>query len=67
MNLYKAAISALVLAPVVGGISIHMLHNYQEMKQKAENLAGYSQEQLRWRPCWREKTCSTQMLYPVKR
>lgn len=47
MNLYKAAISALVLAPVVGGISIHMLHNYQEMKQKAEDLAGYSQEQLR--------------------
>lgn len=45
MNLYKAAISALVLAPVVGGISIHMLHNYQEMKQKAEDLAGYSQEQ----------------------
>lgn len=46
MNLYKAAISALIAAPIVGGLSIHMLHNYQEMKQKAEDLAGYSQEQL---------------------
>lgn len=34
MNIYKMALSALILAPVVGGISVHMIQNYMEMKEK---------------------------------
>lgn len=46
MNLYKTAISALVIAPIIGGISIHMIKNYQNLKQQAEELAAFSEESL---------------------
>ena len=46
MNIYKTALSALILAPVVGGISVHMIQNYMEMKEKAETLSAYSAEQV---------------------
>ena len=46
MNVYKAALSALILAPIVGGISVHMIQNYMEMKEKAEALSAYSAEQV---------------------
>lgn len=46
MNVYKAALSALILAPIVGGISVHMIQNYMEMKEKAETLSEYSAEQV---------------------
>lgn len=46
MNVYKTAISALLLAPVVGGISLNMFHNYMNVKEQAEQLSIASQEQL---------------------
>lgn len=46
MNIYKTAISALVLAPIIGGISVGMLKQYNSMKEKAEGLAAYSQESM---------------------
>lgn len=46
MNVYKAALSALILAPIVGGISVHMIQNYMELKEKAEALSAYSAEQV---------------------
>lgn len=46
MNVYKAALSALILAPIVGGISVNMIQNYMEMKEKAEALSAYSAEQV---------------------
>lgn len=46
MNVYKAALSALILAPIVGGISVNMIQNYMEMKEKAETLSAYSAEQV---------------------
>lgn len=46
MNIYKTALSALILAPIVGGISVHMIQNYMEMKEKAETLSAYSAEQV---------------------
>lgn len=47
MNMYKTAISALILAPLVGGISIHTIQNYMNVKEKAEQLKLASQEQVR--------------------
>lgn len=47
MNVYKTAISALILAPIVGGVSINILHNYMNVKEQAEQLSLTSQEQLR--------------------
>lgn len=47
MNFYKTAISVLVLAPVVGGVSVHMIHNYQNMKEQAEELASRSEESIK--------------------
>ena len=46
MNVYKVALSALLLAPVAGGIGIHMLHNYQELKQQAETVVVSANEQM---------------------
>ena len=46
MNLYKTAISALLIAPVIGGISIHMIKNYQNLQKQAEELAAFSEERL---------------------
>lgn len=46
MNAYKVALSALLLAPVAGGIGIHMLHNYQELKQQAETVVVSANEQM---------------------
>ena len=43
MNIYKTALSALVLAPIVGGVGIHMFHNYQRLKEDAEALNAQSQ------------------------
>lgn len=46
MNVYKVVLSALLLAPVAGGIGIHMLHNYQELKQQAETVVVSANEQM---------------------
>ncbi len=46
MNVYKVALSALLLAPVAGGIGIHMFHNYQELKQQAETVVVSANEQM---------------------
>lgn len=46
MNIYKTALSALILAPIVGGIGLHTMKQYQAMKEKAEELAVMSEEQL---------------------
>lgn len=46
MNIYKVAISALIAAPIVGGISVKMIHQYNDMKEKAEELVTYSQESM---------------------
>lgn len=46
MNLYKTAISALLIAPIIGGISIPMIKNYQNLRKQAEELAAYSEERL---------------------
>lgn len=46
MDMYKIALSALLLAPVAGGVGIHMLQNYQEMKQQAETIVISANEQM---------------------
>ncbi|MCM1494696.1 MAG: stage II sporulation protein R [Bacteroides sp.] len=46
MNLYKTALSALLIAPIVGGVGIRMMNNYREMKGKAEELAAYSESSI---------------------
>ena len=47
MNLYKTALSALLIAPIVGGVGIHMINNYKAMKAKAEELVVYSESSMR--------------------
>lgn len=46
MDLYKTAISALLIAPIVGGVSVHMINNYRAMKEKAEELTAYSENSI---------------------
>lgn len=46
MDMYKIALSALLLAPIAGGVGIHMLQNYQDMKQQAETIVISSNEQM---------------------
>lgn len=45
MNLYKTAISALVLVPIVGGISAKMMYEYHHTLKSAERYAAEYQEQ----------------------
>lgn len=47
MNLYKTALSALLIAPIVGGAGICMINNYKAMKEKAEDLAAYSENTVK--------------------
>ncbi|MBQ8148694.1 MAG: stage II sporulation protein R [Lachnospiraceae bacterium] len=46
MNLYKTALSALLLAPVVGGIGIHSIQQYQAMKEQAEALTMQTEQSI---------------------
>lgn len=46
MNLYKTALSALLLAPVVGGIGIHSIQQYQAMKEQAEALTVQTEQSI---------------------
>jgi stage II sporulation protein R len=46
MNLYKTALSALLLAPVVGGISVQMIHGYQNTKAQAEHYVSEAETQM---------------------
>lgn len=45
MNLYKTVISALVLVPIVGGISAKMMYEYHHTLKSAERYATEYQEQ----------------------
>lgn len=47
MNLYKTALSALLIAPIVGGVGVHMINNYKAMKAKAEEVVTYSESSMR--------------------
>lgn len=47
MNLYKTALSALLIAPIAGGIGVHMINNYRAMREKAEELAVYSENSMK--------------------
>lgn len=46
MNLYKTALSALLIAPIVGGVSVHMINNYRAMKEQIEELTADSEKSL---------------------
>lgn len=46
MNLYKTALSALLLAPIVGGISVQMIHGYQNSKELAERYVSDAEAQM---------------------
>ncbi|MBQ8984175.1 MAG: stage II sporulation protein R [Lachnospiraceae bacterium] len=46
MNLYKTALSALLIAPIIGGVSVHMIHGYQATKEKAEQITTEHTEQI---------------------
>lgn len=46
MNLYKTALSALLIAPIVGGVSVQMIHGYQAAKEKAEQITTEHTEQI---------------------
>ena len=40
MDLYKTALSALLIAPIVGGISVQMIHGYERTKEQAEQYVS---------------------------
>lgn len=46
MDIYKTALSALLIAPIVGGIGIHTIKQYQAMKEKAEEISTISEERV---------------------
>lgn len=46
MDIYKTAISALLIAPIVGGFGIYTLHQYQTLKERAEEVSEQSVKQL---------------------
>lgn len=46
MNLYKTALSALLLAPMIGGISVKMIQGYQSAKEMAECYAADAETQI---------------------
>ncbi|MBQ8983703.1 MAG: stage II sporulation protein R [Lachnospiraceae bacterium] len=46
MNLYKTALSALLIAPIIGGVSVQMIHGYQAAKEKAEQITTEHTEQI---------------------
>ncbi len=46
MNLYKTALSALLIAPIVGGISVQMIHGYQNSKKLAERYVSDAETQM---------------------
>lgn len=46
MNLYKTALSALLIAPIVGSVSVQMIHGYQAAKEKAVDITTEHTEQI---------------------
>lgn len=46
MDLYKTALSALLIAPIVGGISVQMIHGYERTKEQAEQYVSSTQKQI---------------------
>ena len=46
MNLYKTALSALLIAPIIGGVSVHMIQGYHAAKEKAEQITTEQTEQI---------------------
>lgn len=46
MNLYRTAISALVLTPIIGGIGAKMMYEYYNTIKSAENYAEECEEQM---------------------
>ena len=46
MNIYKTALSALIIAPIIGGVSIQLIRQYQSTREQAERYASEAEQQM---------------------
>jgi len=46
MNMYRTALSALLLTPIIGGMGVKMIQGYQNAAKAAENFVTESEKQM---------------------